>query len=122
VILEVSENRMPCWKLGRKWGLKSLPLEAQKKGFLGWYMRVLQEGYVDAGNVVELISRPYPGFTINFLNELAFSYHKMPLAQKSKAIEDFLSISSLGPGPRKLLDKIRLGIKEKEENRLYGKS
>lgn len=64
VVLEVSQPRKPCWKLGRRLGIAELPAQVERIGRTGWYLRVLQEGEVDAGLSVVLTERKHPEFTV----------------------------------------------------------
>lgn len=68
VILQVSQPRQPCWKLARKWRLTAFADQVVKSGRTGWYFRVLQEGVVAAGDRLELVARPHPGWTIDGAN------------------------------------------------------
>jgi len=65
VRLEVSQQRHPCWKLARRWAQKDLAARVQQNGFSGWYVRVLEEGTVEAGQKLTLLERPYPEWTIS---------------------------------------------------------
>lgn len=56
-VLEVSQPRQPCWKLARRWRIKSLALDVQQTGRTGWYFRVLTEGIVAAGMRLVLLFR-----------------------------------------------------------------
>ena len=67
VRLQVSQPRMPCWKLARRWGIKDLTARVQAKAWGGWYHRVLQEGYVEAGQEITLIERPNSRYSVDFL-------------------------------------------------------
>jgi MOSC domain-containing protein YiiM len=71
-IVEVSQPRGPCWKLGRRWNMTDLPKRVLEAGRTGWYVRVKQEGQVEAGQDLVLIDRPYPQWTIPRTNELAY--------------------------------------------------
>ena len=42
--VQVSQPRQPCWKLARRWRIKTLALQVQESGRTGWYFRVLIEG------------------------------------------------------------------------------
>jgi MOSC domain-containing protein YiiM len=64
VVVQVSQPRQPCWKLGRRWKLKDLPARVKKRGWAGWYFRVREEGYLEAGMKVELIERLHPEWTV----------------------------------------------------------
>ena len=54
-ILEVSKIREPCWKIQTKYGIKDLVKRMSTSGKTGFYFRVLQEGYVDQDDDLELI-------------------------------------------------------------------
>ena len=64
VRVEVSQPREPCWKLARRWRRPDLPHRVLETGRSGWYLRVLTEGFVDAGQGMTLIQRPFPRWTI----------------------------------------------------------
>ncbi len=68
--LQVTQPRQPCWKLARRWGMKDLTARVYEKGWGGWYHRVLQEGYVEAGMPVTLVERRYPQFSVFHVNAL----------------------------------------------------
>ena len=70
VRLEVSQPRLPCWKLARRWRIKDLALRVDRTGRSGWYFRVVQEGSVTANQVWSLEHRPFPEWTVARANEL----------------------------------------------------
>lgn len=51
--VEVSQPRIPCFKLGLKMGLPDFPKRFLASGRLGFYLRVLEEGAVAAGDPIE---------------------------------------------------------------------
>ena len=63
-IVQVSQPRQPCWKLAWRWRIKELTAFVERTGRTGWYVRVLQEGEVQAGQAVTLLDRPYPAWTV----------------------------------------------------------
>jgi MOSC domain-containing protein YiiM len=63
-VFAVSQPRQPCWKLARRWRLKDLPARVVQSGRCGWYLRVLDEGVIEAGQAVELVERPRPEWTV----------------------------------------------------------
>ena len=69
-IVQISQPRPPCWRLSRRWQIKDLALRVDQTGKTGWYLRVLQEGYVEAGVRVRLIERPCPELTVAMVNDL----------------------------------------------------
>lgn len=75
-VVQVSQPRIPCWKLARRWGIKDLAARIEAKKIGGWYSRVLQTGYVEAGDRYELLERTYPQYTITRLYDLMFQHEK----------------------------------------------
>ena len=73
VVVQVSQPRQPCWKLVRRWRIKSLALEVQQSGRTGWYFRVLTEGLVSASRPLVLLKRPYPKWTVERANQVMHS-------------------------------------------------
>lgn len=71
-LFEVTQPRVPCFKLGIKMGdarfVKHF-MEAQKTGF---YLRVLQEGTVQAGDPITRTARGREGLTVHAVNHLHF--------------------------------------------------
>lgn len=63
-MVQVSQPRLPCWKIARRWQVKDLSARVQRSGRTGWYLRVLREGEVAAGDEVRLVERPHPEWTI----------------------------------------------------------
>ncbi|XVX20440.1 MOSC domain-containing protein [Actinomycetota bacterium] len=57
-LTQVTQPRRPCATLGLRWGRRDLPRLAQASGRVGWYLRVLEEGEVGAGDTLELVDRP----------------------------------------------------------------
>ena len=56
--VQVSQPRMPCWKVGRRWERPDLPGEMTATGRTGFYLRVLEEGEVGAGDTLTLQTAP----------------------------------------------------------------
>ena len=56
--LIVTEPRMPCYKLALKFGRDDIIKRFLRSGRSGFYLAVLQEGEVGAGDEVEFIKRP----------------------------------------------------------------
>ena len=63
-VLEISEPRVPCWRLGVRMNDKLFPrrfTEALRPGAL---LRILVEGDVGAGDEIQVIERPDHGLTV----------------------------------------------------------
>lgn len=68
--VQVSQPRQPCWKLARRWRLKTLALQVQQTGRTGWYFRVLTEGVVAAEMPMVLVERPHSTWTVERANRV----------------------------------------------------
>lgn len=62
--LEVSQPRQPCSNITHRWRVPGLTERVAATGRHGWYLRVLAEGEVVAGEPVVLLERPSPEWTI----------------------------------------------------------
>lgn len=69
-LLQVSQPRQPCYKLGMKHGLPSLQLDVQETGFTGFYFRVLKEGAVAQGDLLTLRQRHEAGVSVAEANRV----------------------------------------------------
>ena len=64
VRLQVTATRQPCATLARRHQRRDLVREVYETGRSGWYLRVLDEGTLDAGAPIKLLARPNPGWTV----------------------------------------------------------
>ncbi len=76
--VQVSQPRMPCWKVGRRWQRPDLPREMTASGRTGFYLRVLTEGEVGAGDTLALQDRPLPDWTVARLNDALYVHKNDP--------------------------------------------
>jgi MOSC domain-containing protein YiiM len=90
-LVEISQGRQPCWKQGVRLGWDALPALMVKQRRSGWYYRVLEEGEVQAGDMLALLERPYPEWSVSrvFGLLIAGDHRKDPSALKP--------LSSLSP-------------------------
>ena len=63
-VLEVSEPRFPCFKLGVKMGTQRFIKRFAKARRPGTYLRIAGEGEIGAGDSIEMSDRPGHGVTI----------------------------------------------------------
>ena len=64
VVLEVSEPRFPCWKLGVRFGDPGMLKRFAAARRPGAYLRIAREGELGAGDAAEVVQTPAHGFTI----------------------------------------------------------
>ena len=63
-ILEVSQPRVPCWKLGVRMNDKRFPRRFTKALRPGAYLRIVVEGELGAGDEIRVIEKPDHDLTI----------------------------------------------------------
>lgn len=57
-LLQVTQPRLPCYKLGVRLGDRLFPRRFLQAGRLGAYLRIVEPGRVQAGNIITVITRP----------------------------------------------------------------
>ena len=62
--LQISHPRQPCDTLARRFGSREVIARVWSTCRGGWYMRVLEEGPVEAGMALTLLARPNPEGTV----------------------------------------------------------
>lgn len=72
-VVQISQPRAPCWKLGRRWNRLDMPRLVIASGRTGWYLRVVEEGDLECGDALTLVERPFPQWTIDAVNAVAYS-------------------------------------------------
>ncbi|WP_231934248.1 MOSC domain-containing protein [Botrimarina colliarenosi] len=97
---EVSQPRQPCWKLARRWRTKQLTLWVQQNGYTGWYLRVVTEGTVTAGDAIERSARPLPDWTIARANQVMYE-----LKDDRKATAELAAVGTLSDSWKRQLRK-----------------
>ena len=73
VLLEVAQPRPPCGKLARRWRSQELPRRVIETARTGFYMRVLEEGTLAAGDALVLLARPFRQWTVAETVRLAWT-------------------------------------------------
>ena len=116
-LIQVSQPRQPCWKLARRWKVKDLAFQAQVTGRTGWFFRVLREGFVEQGQALILVDRPYPEWTVEQVNSIRYS--------RDVSQETVLSLAScplLAESWRTALVAKAKGVSENIEGRVIGRN
>jgi MOSC domain-containing protein YiiM len=85
-LLEVSEPRFPCFKLGIKMGSQAFLKRFANAGRPGAYLRIVSEGELAAGDAIEVIRTPDHGVTIGRFAH-AYLGHREELADLLAADE-----------------------------------
>ncbi|QHW34547.1 MOSC domain-containing protein [Paenibacillus rhizovicinus] len=99
-LVQVSQPRQPCFKLGMKHGLPRLQLDVEENGFTGFYFRVLEEGLVSRGDTLTLRKRHAAAITVAEANRVM---HKDKYDREG--IASLLSVAELAESWRQSLTK-----------------
>jgi len=62
--VQISKPRQPCSAIARRWGVKDFVERIQRTARTGWYLRVLEEGVVEAPSPMRLVERPCPEWPV----------------------------------------------------------
>jgi MOSC domain-containing protein YiiM len=91
-VFQVTQPRMPCSKLALKFGRLDMPKRFWASRRSGFYLSVVEEGDLEAGDSVELVGEPAPRITVREAVEL----YRNPKPSR-EALERALA-SPLAPG------------------------
>jgi MOSC domain-containing protein YiiM len=64
VELVVTQPRLPCFKLGIRFGRPDVVKRFQRSGRSGFYLAVLREGSISAGDPIQLLPAEAPGVSV----------------------------------------------------------
>lgn len=92
-LVEISQGRQPCWKLGHRFGIATLPATVVSSRRGGWYYRVIEDGAVRAGDALELMERPLPDWSVERVFHLLIggAGKREPAALRALAAMDLLA-------------------------------
>lgn len=80
-VVEVSQGRQPCWKLGHRFGDAAMLARVIETGRAGWYCRVITGGAIAAGDPVRLIERRHPQWTVARVFRILIAREPTPLEE-----------------------------------------
>lgn len=107
-VFQVTQPRVPCYKLGHKMGSQQFIKQFSTSLRIGFYVRVLEEGEVEAGDTIELISFDPAQMSVRDVYHLLF-FDKQNYAEAERAA----SIKAMAPGWRaSFKDMVRRGRKK----------
>jgi MOSC domain-containing protein YiiM len=99
-LVEVTQPRVPCFKLGIRMNLAQFPKMFLASCRVGFYVRVLEEGGVGEGDALERTKLDPEGFSVREMCHLLY-FDKRNWERAAKA----LRIPALSPGWRRSLEK-----------------
>ncbi|MFN8007827.1 MAG: MOSC domain-containing protein [Terriglobia bacterium] len=91
-LFQVTQPRVPCFKLATKMGSEEFPDLFMESARSGYYLRVMEEGEVGAGDVISQESRSSARMTVESIFRLAF-FDRENVAQLREAV----CLASLSP-------------------------
>lgn len=97
---EVSHPRQPCWKLALRHGQPDLPKRTIATHRTGWYLRVIDEGEIVAGDIAERIARPHPDWPLSRVADVFYGHRA---ADHEREAEELASLSVLAEAWRETL-------------------
>jgi MOSC domain-containing protein YiiM len=77
VLLEVSEPRIPCWKLGRRMEDPRFPKRFAAAGRPGAYLRIVTPGELGAGDAVEVVASPEHEVSVGLVSHAYLRDHSL---------------------------------------------
>ncbi len=103
-LLEISQPRVPCFKLGMAFERDDMPRLFVEHAATGIYFRVIETGLVAAGDAVTL-AEPHPAkLSVQRLFRAYFD-KSLPLNEKTPVLEQALKIDALSHEWREKLEK-----------------
>jgi MOSC domain-containing protein YiiM len=114
-LLVVTQGRQPCFKLNLHFGVADMASRVQSSLRAGWYLRVLEPGWLAAGDACELVDRPHPEHSVARLLALIRDRETRP-----EELQPVLTLP-LPPSWRRLFEtRMRTGQTEDWQRRLEG--
>lgn len=104
-LFAITQPRVPCFKLGIRLNNENMPKLFSESARTGFYLKVLREGIIEAGDSVDVIERGDGSVTIRALFE---AYLKPGDPPASRILARALAVPELSPEWRANIEK-RLG-------------
>jgi len=98
VQLQIAQPRKPCINIAKYWNRDDLLERVVSTGRFGWYLRVLREGALEAGEEISLAARPHPQWTVARAMEVRLHRAKHPAE-----VAELAALPELGDDWRKRL-------------------
>ena len=85
-LLQATQPRLPCYKLGLKFGREDMVRRFLTGGRYGWYLAVVEEGEIGAGDTIERVHRDPHNLTVADIARL-FLHERHNRAMMQRAVE-----------------------------------
>lgn len=101
-LFTITQPRVPCFKLGIRLGDDMMPRLFSESARTGFYLRVLREGIIEAGDTVDVVARGYGRVAIRTLFE---AYRRHRDKEASRTLARALEVPELSPEWRAQINK-----------------
>lgn len=101
-LFTITQPRVPCFKLGIRLDDEKMPKLFSESARTGFYLKVLREGAIEAGDRVDVIERGYGNVSIRTLFE---AYLKPRDPEASRILARALAVPELSPAWRAHINK-----------------
>ena len=91
--IQVSQPRMPCWKLGHRFGIDELPRAVAESGRTGWLYRVVEAGEFRVGSELVLETQDPAGVSIADIWQL--HHEARPLQARLAALAEHPALAQV---------------------------
>lgn len=116
IVVEVTEPRAPCYKLNHRFEVKDMAKRTQTLFRTGWLYRIIKPGSINAGDIIRLLERPYPEWSV-----ARIMYYLFIETGNKEMMKEIVEIQPLG---EEIKDKFRArlakGVAENQDDRMYG--
>jgi MOSC domain-containing protein YiiM/ferredoxin-NADP reductase len=102
VLFEVTQPRVTCYRVGIRMDEPRMAALLTSSDRTGFYLRVLDEGEVEAGDSIALVRKGSEGMTVAVVNRLLYSRDHPP-----DLIERAMGMPALSPGWRHSFEALR---------------
>ena len=101
-LFAITQPRVPCYKLGIRFGDETVPKLFSQSARTGFYLSVLREGVIEAGDAVEVVEHGYRKVAIKPLFE---AYMRRGDKDASRIMLRALEVPELSPEWRAQIEK-----------------
>lgn len=91
-LVQITQPREPCYKFGVKFGTQKVLKQFIAHGCPGTYIRILEEGFVEVGDEVQLVERAKESLTVVQFFELLYAKEKNQEHLKSAIKNDSIPL------------------------------
>lgn len=116
IVVEVSEPRAPCYKLNHRFEVKDMAKRTQTLLRTGWLYRIIKPGVITAGDMIRLLERPHPDWTV-----ARVMYYLHLETDNKEIMKEMIEIPPLGEEVKdKFRARLAKGVTENQDDRMFG--